>query len=585
MRLIDALRINQQPASPDAPAGGVHLVCGFTPLHLETLLGAYARLRFPGSQLTVTTGLFGDLEGNIRRAYEQPAEGAVVVLEWSDIDERLGLRASAGWSERTLADILEQTDSKLQRLEAQLEKLAQYMPVSLVAPTLPWPPLTYLPPVESGAFDFELRAGLLDFLSRICRFKRMRVVSEAALAAASPPSARRDVKLELHAGFPYSITHADHVARLAIECLFPVPPKKGLITDLDDTLWKGILGEVGTAGVSWCLESKSQAHALYQQALASLAESGVLIAIVSKNDPELVRQALERPDILLSPQSIYPIEASWGAKSEAVGRILKAWNIGADSVVFVDDSPMELAEVADRVPGIEGLPFPTEDPAAILDLIVHLRSRFGKSDIREEDRIRLQSLRSRPEIENGASAEASPDFLARLHGKLTLSWSDQPDDDRAFELVNKTNQFNLNGRRYTERQWQSHFQQPGAFLVTASYEDRFGPLGKIAVLGGRQENEHVGVDFWVMSCRAFSRHIEFQMLRRLYDESGASKLTFAFEKTERNGPLQEFFERFYPSGVPSGEFELPLSVFEEACPKLSHEVVTTNQKWTTYDRS
>jgi FkbH-like protein len=577
MRLSEALRINQQLAPPGAPQKKIHLVCGFTPLHLETFVKAYAKLHFPAAEVTVTTGLFGDLEGNIKRASEEPsAEGAVVIMEWSDIDERLGLRASAGWSAATLADIGHQAAERLPRFEAALFELGKITPLAVVAPTLPLPPLSYLPPFQASAFDLELRALLFAFLSRICRSKGVRLVSDAALALHSPFTERHDVKLELQAGFPYTLPHASHVALLAFTCLFPTPPRKGLITDLDDTLWKGILGEAGVPGVSWSLESHSQPHAIYQQALASLAESGVLVAIVSKNDPHLVRQALERPDILLNPATVFPIEASWGAKSEAVGRILQAWNVAADSVVFVDDSPMELAEVAEKYPGIEILRFPSDDPAAVLDLIFLLRERFGKHQMRDEDRIRLRSLRSQAERQTqGPAIGASQDFLARLGARITLKYSNCGDDDRALELVNKTNQFNLNGRRYTAREWHSYFEQPGAFLATAAYEDRFGPLGKIAVVAGRQQNQHIQVDIWVMSCRAFSRQIEFQVLYALYEKYGATALTFSFLKTERNGPLQEFFSRFAPTGLPEGNFELTASAFHEACPQLFHEVIET----------
>ncbi|HEX3684898.1 MAG TPA: HAD-IIIC family phosphatase [Bryobacteraceae bacterium] len=580
MRLSEALRINQAPAPPGARPKKLHLVCGFTPLHLETFVKARAKLRFPAAELTIGAGLFGDLEGNIKRASEErAAEGAVVILEWSDVDERLGLRASAGWSAATLADIEQQAAEKLPRLEAALSELAKVTPVALVAPTLPLPPLSHLPPFQAGAFDLELRSLMSGFLGRVSRCKGVRVVSDAALALHSPHTERRDVKLELLAGFPYTLPHASHVAQLSLACLFPAPPKKGLITDLDDTLWKGILGEAGIPGVSWSIESQAQSHSLYQQALASLSESGVLIAIVSKNDPELVRQALERPDILLNPKSVFPIEASWGAKSEAVGRVLQTWNVAADSIVFVDDSLMELAEVADRYPGIECLRFPTDDPAAVLDLLFLLRERFGKQELREEDRIRLPSLRSQAERQKHGPATGAPeDFLARLDAKLTLNYSTCGDDGRALELVNKTNQFNLNGQRYSLAEWHSYFEQPGAFLVTAAYEDRFGPLGKIAVLAGRRhtQSEYVQVDMWVMSCRAFSRQIEFQVLRSLYQKYGAATLAFSFAQTERNGPLQEFFSRFIPSGMPEGNFDLTASAFHKACPQLFHEVVETS---------
>jgi FkbH-like protein len=169
--------------------------------------------------------------------------------------------------------------------------------------------------------------------------------------------------------------------------------------------------------------------------------------------------------------------------------------------------------------------------------------------------------------------------LKRLNATVTLDYSKASGDGRAFELVNKTNQFNLNGRRYTESEWQNYFRAPGAFLVTASYEDRFGPLGKIGVLGGRSEPGAVLVDMWVMSCRAFSRHIEFQMIERLYQRFGAACIRFSFHPTERNGPLQEFFTRFFPSGGLGKEgLNLPAAIFEQKRPQLFHQVIESSHE-------
>src|SRR5208283_3043717 len=107
-------------------------------------------------------------------------------------------------------------------------------------------------------------------------------------------------------------------------------------------------------------------------------------------------------------------------------------------------------------------------------------ARFGKEEIRQEDHLRLQSLRAAARVED-APTEASADFIARLGAKLTFE-TIGADNPRAFELVNKTNQFNLNGIRYTEADWKSRVHRPGAFLTLIAYEDRFGPLGRIAVL-------------------------------------------------------------------------------------------------------
>src|SRR5581483_1703108 len=228
MRLTEALRINQQPAPSNGKRRNVILPCGFTPLHLQTLLKAHLRIRFPEDDTEVAIGLFGDLEGNLARAINQPADGALVPIEWSDVDERLGVRSSAGWSERILEDIVQQGSEKLQRLASSLVALTKQMPVAVIGPTLPLPPLSYLPPSQIGAFELRLRANLLEFLNAICGTGGLRLASDSALALRSPVAARHDVKFDLVAGFPYSVAHADAVAAVGVECLFPPAPKKGL---------------------------------------------------------------------------------------------------------------------------------------------------------------------------------------------------------------------------------------------------------------------------------------------------------------------------------------------------------------------
>lgn len=581
MRLSEAFEIAARRPPQAARSWDLQLVCGFTPLHLETFVRARSRLRFPHDDLRIRTGLYGDLDGNLARAGESGSGGAIVVVEWSDLDPRLGLRSAAAWNARLPDDVLQQLREQTRRFEARLAACGGF-PVAVAPPTLPLPPLTHFPPAQASPFEVQARAIVDGFLARISGLPRVCVVSDSQLAKRSPFSQRHDIALDLHTGFPYTLQHADALAELCLECLFPGEPKKALITDLDDTLWRGILGDAGADGVSWSIESRSQAHALYQNLLASLAESGVLIAVASKNDPTLVREAFQRPDILLKESQVWPIEAGWGPKSEAVQRILKAWNIGADSVVFVDDSAMELAEVGEKFPQVDCLRFPGHDPAAVVELLHTLRSLFGRAEVRPEDRLRLDSLRASATLEQGLAAELPGDFLERLGARLVLDFSRSPGDGRSLELVNKTNQFNLNGRRYSEAEWESYLQEPGAFLITAAYEDRFGPLGRIAVLAGRAHAGEVQVDTWAMSCRAFSRHIEFQMLLQLFRRFGPSRIRLAFAPTQRNGPLIDFLRRFVAGALPEGGLELSVAVFEQSCPTLFQEVI---DNWTTSEIS
>src|SRR5262249_30432752 len=155
----------------------------------------------------------------------------------------------------------------------------------------------------------------------------------------------------------------------------------------------------------------------------------------------------------------------WNAKSGSVGRILQTWNIAAESVVFVDDSPMELAEVAAAHPGIECVLFPKDDYNACLAMLRRLRDLCGRERVSADDSIRLASIRQGAAFREQSSAESAPEsFLQQLNAAVTVDFGagEQP---RVLELVNKTNQFNLNGRRYTEADWRKLLAAPGAFVA------------------------------------------------------------------------------------------------------------------------
>ena len=122
--------------------------------------------------------------------------------------------------------------------------------------------------------------------------------------------------------------------------------------------------------------------------------AGVLLGVASKNDPSNVQAAFEREDLLLATKSVFPVEASWEPKSESVARILKAWNVGEDAVVFVDDSPMELAQVSSAFPAMTTVRFPTADAQSFWEMLGELRDLFGKPGLSDEDRIRAPSLRA-----------------------------------------------------------------------------------------------------------------------------------------------------------------------------------------------
>jgi FkbH-like protein len=574
MKLAEALKIVQQTAVDGAADFSVYLASGILPLHLDTFLAAHLQQRLPGLAIRIQTGLYGDLPGNLAQLEKSSCHAGAVVIEWADLDPRLGLRRLGGWGPGVLPDIQASIEQAANQLLGLLAAACQSRPLALCLPTIALPPISYQPIEQFGQYNLRLERTLSDFASRAGELPHVKIVSRQRLDAISPVTERLDVKSELSTGFPYRTAHAARVAELLAGLIHPSPPKKGLITDLDDTLWRGLLGENGVAGISWELDRRSHIHALYQQVLRALAESGVLLAVASKNDPKMAAEALAHRDLLLAKDCFFPVEVSWSPKSQSVGRILDAWNIDANAVVFVDDSPLELAEVKSIYPTIECLRFPVDDEQSAYELFETLRGLFAKQAIVEEDFIRAASLRGGQQFKEHVETElARPleDFLAQIDGELSFNRVSATERQRAFELVNKTNQFNLNGRRLNDLEFQAALDRKGAISLLISYSDKFGPLGKIAVILGQVESPVLKVDTWVMSCRAFSRHIEYECLEYLFGNLDVSEIEFDFHATARNAPAREFLSQFMDMEQ-DGPFKLTKDIFMSKKPQLSHKI-------------
>jgi FkbH-like protein len=576
VKLINALEVLRRSSGTVGPEFKTFLACGFTPLHLQTFLAAHLQMLRPENRITIQTGLFGDLSGNIERLELAGVDALAASVEWADVDPRLAVRTLGGWGPQTLVEIVESAGRNVARLQRALIEASHRVPVVVSMPTVPLPPMFTTRLNQAGFIEVQLQQTIALFAAALAHEPGIRIVNAQLLGEMSPTSERYDVKADLTSGFPYRLPHASTLGSLLAGLIHSPQPKKGLITDLDDTLWAGILGEDGIDGVSWHLDRHTQMHGLYQQFIASLIGAGVLVGVASKNDASLVEQAFGRTDLLLSKKDIFPFEVHWSRKSESVQRILKTWNVKADSVVFIDDSPMEIAEVKAAFPEMECIVFPKDDYKGIWDLLKRLRDLFGKPFLTEDDAIRLRSIRDagawRDGVESGGdSAEA---FLRAAEAFLAFDSITPNGDPRSFELVNKTNQFNLNGKRFTESEWRSFLSDPMALVLTMSYKDRYGPLGKIAVVMGKTHGRRLHVSCWVMSCRAFSRRIEHQCLKYLFETMGTDEIVFDFESTPRNGPLREFLTELL-GGPPVAGSSLSREQFAANVPPLFHQIEGT----------
>src|SRR5580698_2162462 len=253
MKLIEALEIVGKKYSADAETLRVSLVCGFTPLHFQTFLAAELRLVLPKQHVKIATGLYGDFWGNLKKTDGSSLDLGIVVMEWSDLDPRLGLRNLGGWAPGDFPDIIANIKLHASQFLTSIDRIAREIPIVVCFPTLPLPPISFSPSGEANTIELELSVCVSQLSLDVSRISNVRVVNAQALDRLSSLSDRFDVKSELISGFPYKLSYSSTLARLVTTLVQSPSPKKGLITDLDDTLWSGILGEVGSAGVSWDL--------------------------------------------------------------------------------------------------------------------------------------------------------------------------------------------------------------------------------------------------------------------------------------------------------------------------------------------
>lgn len=311
---------------------------------------------------------------------------------------------------------------------------------------------------------------------------------------------------------------------------------KVLVTDLDNTLWNGVVAEEGLEGIHFSPEGIGYRHFLFQALLARLRREGVLLAAVSRNDPDIAQAPLRSKRMVLGEDDFVCVLASYHSKSAQISEIAHRLNLGFDSFVFIDDNPVELAEVSAQLPEVHCLQFPARDDGlpGIFSTISRL---FARSVVTVEDRDRTDLYRRRlagipPSDLAGADLTA---FLSSLRMRLTIRDRSQGDRGRAVQLINKTNQFNLNGRRLAEKDITKAISA-GARLYGASLEDRTGSHGEIMSCLVTPDGV---IESWVLSCRVFQRRAEYAFLSWLAKSENPPK-ALRFSTTQRNLPIQQF---------------------------------------------
>lgn len=339
-------------------------------------------------------------------------------------------------------------------------------------------------------------------------------------------------------GCPVAGNWIGQVAEAAVEAAMEasVEPKKLLVTDLDNVLWSGVIGDDGLEGIEFESAGRGYRHFVYQSLLRRLRHEGTLVAAVSRNDHELALGPFRSGRMVMREEDFVSIIASYHSKSAQIREIAERLNLGLDSLVFVDDNPVELAEVSLALPTVHCVTFPQHD-SHLPTFLEELAGLFPHREITTEDRERTALYRRRLEGLMPSELQGSDltEFLQGLKMTLAIRDAGSGNHTRALQLINKTNQFNLNGRRLTDEELRATLDAGGR-LLAASLTDRTGAHGEILAC-------LVGADgvIWslVMSCRVFQRRIEFAFLAWLAAQPNPP-IGVQWASTARNAPFRQF---------------------------------------------
>jgi FkbH-like protein len=358
----------------------------------------------------------------------------------------------------------------------------------------------------------------------------------------------------------------------------PTPTRKVLVTDLDNVLWGGVIAEDGMDGIAFTPDGAGYRHFIYQSLLARLERDGVLLCAVSRNDSDAAFAPLRGGRMSLGVDDFVTVLASYEPKSVQIEQLAADLNLGLDSFVFVDDNPLELAEVSARLAAVRCLQFPPriESMPAFCDELTRL---FGTRTVTAEDANRTEYYRRRvsPVPARGRGADLTT-FLADLHMRLTIHDRSRGDRTRVVQLINKTNQFNLNGRRLTDQDI-DRVLALGGRLYGATLDDRHGSHGEILACLITFDGV---IRSFVLSCRVFQRRVEHAFLAWLAGQPDPPRL-LDFAATPRNEPFQRFLDdpAFGSAtgeavGFHSGRFAAShagsLTLFELSAPAGAHAV-------------
>ena len=339
--------------------------------------------------------------------------------------------------------------------------------------------------------------------------------------------------------------YADHVCRLI--AALRGKSRKCLILDLDNTVWGGVIGDDGLDGIVIGQgDATGEAHLHVQRTALALRDRGVVLAVSSKNTDNIARQPFQKhPEMLLREDHIAVFQANWNDKATNIKAIAEELSLGLDAMVFLDDNPVERGLVRKMLPQVAVPELP--DNAALYARTLLAAGYFEAIAFSGEDRKRAdfyQDNARRVTLQKQAGDVDA--YLLSLNMQMTLQPFDDTGRARIAQLINKSNQFNLTTRRYTEADVAAAQQDPNAFTLQVRLADTFGDNGMISVIICRRQQDDWDIDTWLMSCRVLGRKAETAVLQELITQArvhGVQRLIGRYLPTEKNKLVEDHYAK------------------------------------------
>ncbi len=419
--------------------------------------------------------------------------------------------------------------------------------------------------------DFEGRAaqGINEELRRLASVHAgVYVLPYADLVARKGAEAWADARNLSALGMPLA---NDSLLPLANEWLRFIHPLSGrickaLVTDLDNTLWDGVVGEDGIDGIGSGRDRQE-----LQRALLELHARGILLAVCSKNNEADALEALQRhPGLLVRPHHFAALRINWRDKPANLREIADELNIGTDAVAYVDDDPVELERVRTELPDVSVIELP-KDPARHADA-VRANPLFARVSLSAEDRQRQRHYAEQRARQGALRAAPSlEDFYRSLAQEVVIERMTRETAERAAQLTQKTNQFNLTTRRYATAELLRLAESGEGQVFTARVKDCYGDNGLTGLAIVRDTPSACEIDTFLLSCRVLGRGVEAALLSFVAERAralGRRALRGRFVPTKKNAPARDFFagHGFQPEEGPEGTVWVAGAAASTSCP-------------------